>query len=59
VDKTWAKQNNSLKIFVAGQICGGLEVKIRKGSRIIVCHADSDKTGFIKEVRLIFLWYGK
>ena len=31
------------------------EVDTGKGNRIITCHADSDKTWFIEEVRLM-LW---
>jgi transposase len=38
---------------------GGLKVPVGKGSRIIVYHAGSNKTGFVKDSKLIFRSKGK
>jgi hypothetical protein len=48
-------QNNFLKhIWQDCNRSGELKVPVGKGSRIIVCHAASNKTGFVKESKLIF-----
>jgi hypothetical protein len=53
-------QNHSLKyIWQDSNRSGGLKVPVRKGSRIIVCHAGSNKTGFVKDSKFIFWSEGK
>jgi hypothetical protein len=56
----WVNQNHSLKyIWQDSNRSGGLKVPVGKGSRIILCHAGSNKTGFIEESKLIFRSKGK
>jgi transposase len=55
LDKMWVNQNHSLKyIWQDFNRSGGLKVPVGKGSRIIVCHAGSNKTGFVEDSKLIF-----
>jgi hypothetical protein len=58
--ETSVNQNHSLKyIWQAANRSGGLKVPDGKGSRIIVCHAGSNKTGFVKDSKLVFRSKGK
>jgi transposase len=60
LDETWVDQNHSLKyIWQNSNRSGGLKVSVGKGSRIILCHAGSNKTGFVKDSILIFRSKGK
>jgi transposase len=55
LDETWVNQNHSLKyIWQDSNRSGGLKVPVGKGSRTIVCHAGPNKTGFVKDSKLIF-----
>jgi hypothetical protein len=60
LDETWLNQNHSLKyICQDSNRSSGLKVPVGKASRIIVCHAGSNKTGFVKDSKLIFRSKGK
>jgi hypothetical protein len=55
LEETWIDQNQSKKyIWQDSSRKGGLRVLPGKGSRLIVCHAGSAKTGLIPEFRWIF-----
>ena len=55
LDETWVNQNHSRKdIWQDSTGRGGLKIPIGKGSRLIICHAGSAKTGFIPESKWVF-----
>jgi hypothetical protein len=55
LDETWVNQNHSPKyIWQDSNRSGGLKVLVGKGSKITVCHAGSNKTGFVKDSKLTF-----
>lgn len=55
LDETWVNQNHSLKyIWQDTGKNGGLKVPVGKGSRLIVCHVGSAKTGFIPDSKWVF-----
>ena len=55
LDETWVNQNHSKKyIWQDSHGNGGLKVPVGKGSRLIVCHAGSEKTGFIENSKWVF-----
>lgn len=55
LDETWVNQNHSRNyIWQDSHGNGGLKVPVGKGSRLIVCHAGSEKIGFIQESKWIF-----
>jgi hypothetical protein len=55
LDKIWVNQSHSIKYtWHDYKTSGGLKVPAGKGSRIIVCHAGSNKTGFVEDSKLIF-----
>lgn len=55
LDETWVNQNHSKKfIWQSLDDKCGLKVPIGKGSRLIICHAGSEKFGFINGSELIF-----
>ena len=55
LDETWVNQNHSKKdIWQDSTGRGGLGVPVGKGSRLIVCHVGSAKTGFIPESKWVF-----
>jgi hypothetical protein len=49
----WVNQNHFLK-YIWQDRSGGLNMTVGKGSRIIVCHAGSNKTGFVTDSNLPF-----
>jgi hypothetical protein len=56
LDETWVNQNHSLKyIWQDSNRSGGLKVPVGKGSRMISVPCWFNKTGFIKDGKLIFL----
>lgn len=59
LDETWVNQNHSKKfIWQDDSQKGGLRVPIGKGRRLIVCHAGSEKFGFMPGAKLVFLSKG-
>lgn len=55
LDETWVNQNHSKSmIWQDPEERGGLKVPVGKGGRLIVLHAGSAETGFVKECKLIF-----
>jgi transposase len=59
LDETWVNQNHSKKYIWQDEACkGGLRVPVGKGRRLIVCHAGSEKFGFVEGAKLVFLSKG-
>lgn len=55
LDETWVNQNHSRKqMWVDNEDNGGFKTPVGKGSRLIICHGGSSKTGFIPDAKLIF-----
>lgn len=55
LDETWVNQNHSRKrVWVDEDGNGGLNTKIGKGSRLIICHAGCAKYGFLQEAKWVF-----
>lgn len=50
LDETWVNQNHSVKfVWQDSSSNGGLKIPVGKGSRLIICHVGSEKTGFISD----------
>lgn len=55
LDETWVNKNHSLShTWQDSTRSGGMKIPVGKGGRLIVCHAGSDRTGFIPESKLVF-----
>jgi hypothetical protein len=55
LDETWVNQNHTRGyIWQNHENIEGLKVPTEKGSRLIICHAESPSFGFVKDAKLIF-----
>ncbi|GBN79628.1 hypothetical protein AVEN_125811-1 [Araneus ventricosus] len=55
LDDTWVNANHSPKFTWYSSISqGGLKVPLGKGSRLIICHAESADQGFFPSAQLVF-----
>jgi len=55
LDETWINQNHSrTRIWQNDENTTGLKVPSGKGNRLIICHAESAKYGFVSDSKLIF-----
>jgi hypothetical protein len=56
LDETWINQNHTRKRMWLGENDeGGFQnQRLGKGQRLIICHAGSAKTGFLKEAKMVF-----